>query len=75
MRKRKKFIWLAILIVILIVILITIVSNKMLYTTYETLPDIDKKMLEELSNIYKQFDQSEEPIWNEKYSFYECNRS
>lgn len=69
MRKRKKFIWLAILIVILLVMLITIVSNKMFHTTYETLPDIDKKMLEELSNIYKQFDQSEEPLWNGKYSF------
>lgn len=41
----------------------------MFNTTYESLPEIDQKMLAELSSIYKQFEQSEDPLWTDKYSF------
>lgn len=55
--------------VLLVVFLLSIVSNKMFNTTYESLPEIDQKMLAELSSIYKQFEQSEDPLWTDKYSF------
>lgn len=69
MKKSKKIIWLSIPTVILVVFLVLIVSNKMFNTTYESLPEIDQKMLAELSSIYKQFEQSEDPLWTESYSF------
>ncbi|MBM7663962.1 hypothetical protein JOC25_000418 [Solibacillus kalamii] len=61
--------WLYIPTVLLVVFLLSIVSNKMFNTTYESLPEIDQKMLAELSSIYKQFEQSEDPLWTDKYSF------
>lgn len=69
MSKRKKWILISIPAAIVIILSISIIFNKTYRTTFESLPDLDQQMLTELSNIYKQFEQSPDILWNEDYAF------
>lgn len=41
----------------------------MFYITFESLSDVNKKMLTELSNIYRQFEQSDNTLWSKDFAF------
>lgn len=69
MRKISNIILISILVVVVGTVLISMIVNKTFRTTFETLPETDRLMLTELSEVYKNFEQSPDQLWNEDYRF------
>ncbi|SMF84596.1 hypothetical protein SAMN05661091_2663 [Paenibacillus uliginis N3/975] len=69
MKKRRKIILLSIPTAILVILFVSILFNKTSRTTFESLAETDQQMLTELSNVYKQFEQSSDQLWSDQYSF------
>lgn len=56
-----------IMIVLLGVVASNIILNKTYKTKYEDFNSLDKKMFEQLSNIYNQFEKNSDKLWNDNY--------
>ena len=56
-----------IIIVLLGVVTSNIILNKTYKTKYEDFNSVDKKMFEQLSNIYNQFEKNSDKLWNDDY--------
>ncbi|KEH89312.1 hypothetical protein Z967_10650 [Clostridium novyi A str. 4540] len=67
-RKLKKFLKI-IPVAILLLIIIILGINKLVYTKYDNLSDTDKNMLNELSEIYRTYNNKSEDIWKKDYTF------
>jgi hypothetical protein len=68
-RNRKRNILVSILAGIVGICLVSILLNKTYRTTFESLPETDRLMLTELSELYNNFEQSSDQLWNEDYRF------
>ncbi|SHJ05790.1 hypothetical protein SAMN02745163_01205 [Clostridium cavendishii DSM 21758] len=69
MKQKSKKIFKVILIMILIVIAFMIGSNKLVHTEYNSLNDMDKNMLKQLSEVYETYNNKSQDIWKEGYNF------
>jgi len=68
--KRKKKIFISItLLIVLLGIIVVIGFNKLFNTEYNSLNDIDKSMIKQLSEIYETYDNNSGDIWIEGYNF------
>ena len=67
--KRFLKIFLALLIIFVVIILVNIIFNKNYHTKFVSLDETDQRMLQELSTIYKNFEDSSEKLWNQEYHF------
>lgn len=68
--KRKKKIFISItLLIVLLGIIVVIGFNKLFNTEYNSLNDIDKSMIKQLSEIYETYDNNSGHIWIEGYNF------
>ncbi|MEK3747765.1 hypothetical protein NYE25_05945 [Paenibacillus sp. FSL E2-8871] len=68
-RNRKRNILLTILAAIVGICMVSILLNKTYRTTFESLPETDRRMLTELSELYNHFEQSSDQLWNKDYRF------
>ena len=66
--KKKIFVRITLLIVFLGIVGV-IVFNKLFNAEYNSLNDIDKSMIKQLSQIYETYDNNSEDIWKEGYNF------
>ncbi len=70
MKKKKLKIFLkVILICIFLLIVISLGVNKLFHTDYDTLNDMDKNMLKQLSQVYETYNNKSQDIWKEGYTF------
>ncbi|MBG9503710.1 MULTISPECIES: hypothetical protein [Bacillus cereus group] len=67
----KKFLkmFAGLFITFVLIILVAIIFNKNYHTKFESLNETDQRMLQELSTIYKNFEESSDKLWNGKYHF------
>ena len=68
-KKYNKFIlaFFAIMIITTLIIVSNILLNKTSKTKYSQLDNTDKKMLDDLSKIYEEFDKNSDELWNKNY--------
>lgn len=69
MEKKLKIFLKVILICIFLLIVISLGVNKLFHTDYDTLNDMDKNMLKQLSQVYETYNSKSQDIWKEGYTF------
>ena len=57
-----------IVVFIAVVIISAIIFNKLINTKYESLNDMDRKILNQLSEVYKIYNNNSKEIWKEDYN-------
>lgn len=69
MKRKFKRPFTIILIAILLLIIGTVGFNKLMHTGYDSLNDIDRNMLNQLSQVYKTYNDKPQHIWKAEYIF------
>lgn len=69
MKKKLKIFLKVVLMCVFLLIIISLGTNKLLHTDYDTLNDMDKNMLKQLSQVYEIYNSKSQDIWKEGYTF------
>ncbi|MEW9095440.1 MAG: hypothetical protein AB2417_10205 [Clostridiaceae bacterium] len=69
MKRKKKILVRITLLIVSLGIVGMIGFNKLFNTEYNSLNDMDKSMIKQLSEIYKTYDNNSRDIWKEGYNF------
>lgn len=69
MKQKFKKMVKVILIIILVLLVASVGFNKLVHTEYESLNDMDKNMLKQLSQVYEIYNNKSQNIWKEGYTF------
>jgi hypothetical protein len=67
--KRKKIFFRITLLIVVLGIICVIGFNKLFNTEYNSLNDLDKSMIKQLSEVYETYDNNSGDIWMEGYNF------
>jgi len=69
MKKKLKISFKIVFIGIFLLIVASLGINKLVHTDYDTLDDMDKNMLKQLSQVYETYNNVSQNIWKEGYTF------
>lgn len=68
MNKNSSIVIKIIIALISIIIISAIIFNKLINTKYDSLNNMDKKMLKQLSQVYEIYNNNSKDIWKEDYN-------